>query len=172
MVARNPTRTQIHGLVRQEWPGGGFWDGSNELSGLSAITKTAGGVCTMKTGRPVSIPPSVFAEVLRWHRQGFGVRRIARLLEDGLVFTTRSSERVCRLMRVNRRLRREWSRRLYEMKRWKSITCRMDDCAFSIYTINVDDDSQRYYDQWLSINQYVEVVETGTREAHIKIKLY
>ena len=45
----------------------------------------------MKTGRPASIPESAFHDVRRWHGQGFGCRRIARLLEKRQVFTTRSS---------------------------------------------------------------------------------
>ena len=45
----------------------------------------------MKNGRRQSIPESAFPEVLLWNKQGFGVRRIARLLEQRRVFTTRSS---------------------------------------------------------------------------------
>ena len=45
----------------------------------------------MNRGRPASIPRSAFADVLRWHGQGFGCRRIAPLLEKRQVFTTRSS---------------------------------------------------------------------------------
>ena len=48
-------------------------------------------------GRPASIPTSAFADVRRWHGQGFGCRRTARLLEGIGVFTSKSS--VERLLR-------------------------------------------------------------------------
>ena len=51
----------------------------------------------MKTGRPPSSPESAFPDVLRWHGQGFGCRRIAVLLEDQGVHATKSS--VARLIR-------------------------------------------------------------------------
>ncbi len=51
----------------------------------------------MKTGRKQSIPESVIDEVGKWHREGFGCRRIAKLLEKHQVFTTRGS--VHRLIR-------------------------------------------------------------------------
>ena len=42
-------------------------------------------------GRPASIPERVYADVRRWHGEGLGYQRIARLLEQRQVFTTRSS---------------------------------------------------------------------------------
>lgn len=42
-------------------------------------------------GRRASIPPRAFRAVARWSAQGFGVRRIVRLLEDEGVFATKSS---------------------------------------------------------------------------------
>ena len=62
----------------------GDWEYSPGLG-----TTEAGRV--MKTGRRQSIPESAFADVRRWHGQGVGCRRIARLLEKRQVFTTSSS---------------------------------------------------------------------------------
>jgi hypothetical protein len=42
-------------------------------------------------GRPISIPPRVFADVRRWHSHGYGYRRIVRLLEGVGVYTSRGS---------------------------------------------------------------------------------
>ena len=41
----------------------------------------------MKTGRRASIPDSVIGEVGKWHMQGFGCRRIAKLLAQHQVYT-------------------------------------------------------------------------------------
>ena len=45
----------------------------------------------MKTGRPRSIPPESYSKVFLWYSQGFGYQRIAGMLEDQGVFTTRGS---------------------------------------------------------------------------------
>jgi len=45
----------------------------------------------MKTGRPRSIPPEAYSKVFLWYSQGFGYQRIAGMLEDEGVFTTRGS---------------------------------------------------------------------------------
>ena len=45
----------------------------------------------MKTGRRASIPSKVFDDVRRWHREGIGCIRIAKLLEDLGVYTGKSS---------------------------------------------------------------------------------
>ena len=42
-------------------------------------------------GRLLSIPEAVYGDVFRWHRQGYGYRRIARLLEGMGVFASKSS---------------------------------------------------------------------------------
>ena len=48
-------------------------------------------------GRTASISESAFGDVLRWHGQGYGCRRIARLLEGIGVFASKSSvERLIR----------------------------------------------------------------------------
>ena len=44
---------------------------------------------------PASIPESVFLDVRRWHGQGFGCRRIARMLEGIAVFASKSSVEWC-----------------------------------------------------------------------------
>ena len=44
-----------------------------------------------KKGRPASIPPEAYGKVFLWYSQGFGYRRIAEMLEDQGVYTTRVS---------------------------------------------------------------------------------
>ena len=51
----------------------------------------------MKRGGQASIPPSVFPDIRQWYREGAGCRKIARLLENRGVYTTKSS--VDRLLR-------------------------------------------------------------------------
>jgi hypothetical protein len=45
----------------------------------------------MKQGRSPSIPPTVFGAVRRWHGEGIGSIRIAKLLEGLGVYTGKSS---------------------------------------------------------------------------------
>ena len=47
-------------------------------------------------GRPPSIPVKAYESVFRLHSVGYGSRRIARILEDMGVYSTKSS--VCRLL--------------------------------------------------------------------------
>ena len=44
-----------------------------------------------KTGRPQSITPDAFDQVRKLQAQGYGFRKIANLLADQGVFTTKSS---------------------------------------------------------------------------------
>jgi hypothetical protein len=46
---------------------------------------------TNPLGRPASIPEWAYSEVFRLQGEGFGCRKIVRLLEDRGVYTTRSS---------------------------------------------------------------------------------
>ena len=43
------------------------------------------------TGRPTSIPQWAFGEVFRLNNDGYGCRKIVRLLENLGIYTTRSS---------------------------------------------------------------------------------
>ena len=45
----------------------------------------------MKIGRQQSIPESVFDDVRRWRGQGYGCRKIAKLLEGVGIYTGKSS---------------------------------------------------------------------------------
>jgi len=58
---------------------------------LDTATAGRGSGVAMKTGRPRSIPPAAYSKVFLWYSKGNGYARIAGMLENEGVYTTRGS---------------------------------------------------------------------------------